>query len=211
MVGLSETCEQIHLPRKNVSSTENDINTWLAKIWTVIDRLSVISKSDLPNRIKRSFFQATVVSIRLYGCTSWTLTKRIDKKLHGNCTKVLRTVLNKSRRQHPTKRQLYGHQSPIPKTIQVRRTRHAGHCWRIKDKLISDILLWTPSHGRVKVRRPIRTYLQQFCTDTGCSMEDLPGVMDNSDGWRERVREIYASGMTWWYIYEVLFNPVNQE
>ena len=57
---------------------------------------------------------------------------------------MLRAVLNKSWRQHPTRLQLYGHLPPITKTIQVRRTRHAGHCWRSKDELISDVLLWTP-------------------------------------------------------------------
>ena len=39
----------------NVSSTENDINMWLTKAWTAIDKLSVIWKSDLTNKIKRSF------------------------------------------------------------------------------------------------------------------------------------------------------------
>ena len=37
-----------------------------------------------------------------------------------------------------------------------------------------------------------RTYIQQFCTDTGCSLEDLPGAMDNRDVWQERLREIRA-------------------
>ena len=65
----------------SVSSTETDINTWLAKAWTAIIRLSVIWKSDLTNKIKRSFFQAVVVSILLYGCTTWTLTKWMAKTL----------------------------------------------------------------------------------------------------------------------------------
>ena len=50
---------------------------------------------------------------------------------------------------------------------------------------ISDILLWTPSHGRAKAGRPARTYKQQLCADTGCSLEDLPGAMDNREGWQE--------------------------
>ena len=87
--------------------------------------------SDLTDKMKRSFFQAAVVSILLYGCTTWTLTKRLEKKLDGNCTKMLRAILNKSWRQHPTRHQLCGHLPPITKTIQVRRTRHAGrtHKW----------------------------------------------------------------------------------
>ena len=71
----------------SVSSTETDINTRLAKAWTAFDRPSVIWKSDLTDKIKRSFFQAETVSILLYGCTTWTLTKCMEKKLDGNYTK----------------------------------------------------------------------------------------------------------------------------
>ena len=127
----------------SISSTEKDIDMRLTKAWTTIDKLSVIRKSDLTDKMKRSFFQATVLSILLYGCTTWTLTKRTEKKLDGNYTRLLRAILNKSWRQHPTKHQLYGHLAPITKTIKVRRTRHAGHCWRSRDELISDVLLWT--------------------------------------------------------------------
>ena len=128
----------------SVSSTEKDIDTRLTKAWTAIDRLLIIWKSDLTDKMKRSFFQAALVSILLYGCTTWTLTKRLKKKLDGNYTRMLRAILNKSWRQHPTRHQLYGQLPPITKTIHVRRTRHAGHCRRSKDELISDVLLWTP-------------------------------------------------------------------
>ena len=43
-----------------------------------------------------------------------------------------------------------------------------------KDELISDVFLWTPSHGRAKVGRPAWTYIKQLCVDMGCSPEDLP-------------------------------------
>ena len=57
--------------------------------------------------------------------------------------------MNKSWRQHPTRHQLYGQLPPVTKTIQVRRTRHAGH-WRSRDELISDVLLWTPHMAKQK-------------------------------------------------------------
>ena len=158
--------------------------------------------------MKRSFFQAAVVSILLYGCTTWTLTKRLERRLDGNYTRMLRAVLNKSWRQHPTRLQLYGHLPSITKTIQVRRTRHAGHCWRSKDELISDVLLWTPAHGCARVGRPARTYIQQLCEDTGCNPEDLPEAMNDREKWRETVRDIRAGGATWWwwwYIFDVLW------
>ena len=91
------------------------------------------------------------------------------------------------------KNQLYGHLPPITKTIQVRRTRHAGHCWRSRDELIRDVLLWIPTHGRAKAGRPARTYIQQLCEDTGCCLEDLPRAMNDREEWRERVRDIRAT------------------
>ena len=113
---------------------------------------------------------------------------------------MLRAILNKSWRQHPTKQQLYGHLPPITKIIKVRRTRHAGHCWRSREKLISDVLLWTSSHGRTKAGRLVRIYIQQLCVDTGCSSEDLPEAMNDREWWRERLRDIRGDGMTRWYI-----------
>ena len=240
--------------------------------------------------MKRRFFQAAVVSILLHGCTTWTLTKRPEKKLDGNYTRMLRAILNKSGRQHPIKQQLYGHLPPITKTIQikrtrhaglcwrsrdelisyillrtttydqtkagrlartyssyvrirdvalktsqwwwtigrsgergpgisvlaarhdciyipitktiqVRRTRHAGHCWRSRDELIRDVLLWIPTHGRAKAGRPARTYIQQLCEDTGCCPEDLPRAMNDREEWRERVRDIRATSAIWWWWY----------
>ena len=55
------------------------------------------------------------------------------------------------------KSKLCGHLPSISETNQVRKTRHPGNCWRSKDKLISDVLLRTPSHGRASVERPART------------------------------------------------------
>ena len=115
----------------------------------------------------------------------------MEKKLDGNYTRMLQVILNKSWKKHPTKHQLYGHLPPITKTIKVRLTRHAGHCLRSRDKLISDVLLWTSSYGRAKAGRPARTYIQQLREDTGCSPEDLQKqLMIGRSEWWERVRDI---------------------
>ena len=102
-------------------------------------------------------------------------------------------------RQHPTRHQLYDHLPPITKTIQVWRTRHAGHCRRSRDELISDELLRTPTYDRAKAGRPARTYIQQLCEDTGCSPEDLPEAMNDREKWRERVQDIRACDTWWWW------------
>ena len=123
----------------------------------------------------------------------------MEKKLEGNHTRMQRAILNKSWRLLPKGQQLYGYLPPIAKTFQVRQTRLAGHCWRRKDELITDILRWTHSHERAKAGWPARTYIQQLCTDTGCSPEDLPGAMYDRDGCLRRFREICNGSETWWW------------
>ena len=157
-----------------------------------------------------SYARTTVVSILLYGWTTWTIIKHMEKKLDGNYTRMLQTILNKSWRQHPAKQQLYSHLPTITKTIQVRWTRLAEHCWRSGVEHISDILLWTPSHGWAKSGRHEWTYIQQLCGDKGYTLENLSKVMDDRDGWRERVREIHAVGVTRWHDhlqYLICHNP----
>ena len=193
----------------SVSSTEKDIDMWLTKAWTAINRLSVIWKLDLTDKMKCSFFQAPVMSILLYGCTTWTLTKHMEKKLDGNYTRMLRAILNKSWRQHPTKAHLYGHLPPITKAIKVRWTKQAGRYWRSRDELISNVLLWTSSYGWAKAGWPARTYIQQLCEDMGCSPENVPGAMNDGEKWRERIKDIHASGndmMMMIYIYIYIYS-----
>ena len=142
---------------------------------------------------ERDFFQATVLTVLLYGCTAWTLTKRLENKLDGNCTRMLRAVLNISWQRHPTKDYLYGQLSPISHTIRERRTRFAGHCWRSKTEIVSDVLLWTPKHGHTSSGHPQTTYIQQLSMDCGCQPEDLPNLMDDRNDWRARVMNIRAT------------------
>ena len=72
--------------------------------------------------------------------------KHLTKKLDGNYTRMLRTVSSKSKNQYPTRQHMNARLPPISQTIQVKRIRHPGHCWRSKDI----------THKR---RSPVDTYL----------------------------------------------------
>ena len=94
---------------------------------------------------------------------------------------------------------------PSPKTIKVRRTRHAGHCWRSRDELISVVFLWTPSYGRAKAGRQTRTYIQHFCEDTGCrSNERLGGVAGEGQGYMCWRHDMMIMMMISWYVYRMI-------
>ena len=89
-----------------------------------------------------------------------------------NHTRILRSVLNKSWKQHSTKQQLYGLLPPISQAMQVRWTRHAKHCWRSKDKLINDVFLWTPRHEYTSISWSTKTFISSV--DTWCRVVNLP-------------------------------------
>ena len=141
----------------------------------VLPLRTILWESEPSDKIKRDFFQTVVVSILLYACTTWTLTKSIEKSLDGNYTRIVCTVLNKSWKQHSQKTAAY-------LTNYSSWIKHVGYCGRSKEELISDVLLWIP-HGRTSMGRPAKTYLYQLYTDKGCSLKDLPGAMN--DGLRE--------------------------
>ena len=126
-----------------------------------------------------------------------------------NCVKTMSTIEQILAATHPTRHQLYGHLPPIMKTIQARRTRHAGNCWRSKDELISDVLLWTPRIWPSKSRMTSLN-IQQLCEDTGCSPEDLPEMMNDREKWRETIRDICASGTTlWWWLLNRIIRAIS--
>ena len=178
-------------------------------VWTAIYRLSTIWKSDLPDEIKKDFFQAVIVSILQHGCTTCMQTKHIekwlkrelDKKAMSYFKQILETTPHKKTAVLPLTSHLKDHSSKMNKTCGTLLKKKEWTTTEVWKKLISDVLLCTPTHGHASVGWPARTYIHQLCVNTGCSLENLLGVMDDRDRWRERerIREISAFGTTWWW------------
>ena len=139
----------------------------------------------------------------LLGCKLNGWKKKASRQLHKNAASNTEQVLEATPHKAPTIRP----PTSYHENYQVRRTRYAGHCWRSRDELISDLLLWTPTYGRIKAGRPARTYIQQLCEDTWCTPEDLPKAMNDREKWWERVWDICAGGTIWcWWWWLILFN-----
>lgn len=176
-----------------ISSTENDVNIRLGKSWAALNKMNNIWKSNLPDQLKRDFFRATVESVLVYGAVSWTLTSSLERKIDGAFTRMLRAALNKSWADRLHNSELYGNVPRITTTICHQRMRFAGHCWRSKSELASEVLLWEPSHGRRSRGRPHKTFIDQLSTDAGCRKEDLPSVMEDRNEWKKCVIASRAS------------------
>ena len=81
-----------------------------------------------------------------HGEKAW---RQLHKNAASNIEQFLETAPHKAAAIQP------------PTITKIRWTRHTGHCWRSRDELISDVLLWTPSHGREKAGQPARTYIER--------------------------------------------------
>ena len=94
-----------------VRSTEQDIKIRKAMAWKACNKLTKIWKSTLSRNLKKKLFHATVESVLLYGCKTWTITTKIRKALDGCYTRMLRSALNVNWKTHTTNEELY---SDIP-------------------------------------------------------------------------------------------------
>ena len=171
----------------SIPSTKIDINTRLAKAWTANDRLSVIWKSDRTD---------------IYWTKLFLSSGRIDTAIWMHYTDVWKKCLT-AITQECCEQYWTSPGSSTPPSSSCTVTYYPPRkLFKLDEPDMWDTageVKTTPSHGREKTGRQARTYIHQLCVDTGCGLEDLPGAMDDRDGWWERVREIRANGTTWWW------------
>ena len=169
-----------------VVDSVKEFSTPKVKTWSASNRLHQIWKSDISISTKIDLFKACVESILLYGSETWSMTKKLQDSLDGTYTRLLMRVKNISWRQHKTKAEIYGELPSISTIVAQRRTRFAGHCFRAKDQIISDILLMRlrcPNRGR----RPF-SFLDRITKDTNIALDELPNIMADRMRWKEVVR-----------------------
>ena len=129
----------------NISSTESNVHIRLAKMWTAIDRLSIIWKSDLFDEIKREFLPSCVyvsTTVRMYHIdASKSNEEKTGWELHQNTTSYFEQILEAVPHGTTTVQSPNPHQMDRPG-----RTSRRCRTWLVGDRdgLISDVLQWTP-------------------------------------------------------------------
>ena len=173
-----------------VASTEHDIKVRRAQAWKVLHDMKKIWKSRLSPQLKRRVFVASVESVLLYGCETWSLTVQMERSLDGVYTRMLRMVLNVSWEDHAKNVDLYGALPRVTDKIRARRMGLAGHCVRHPELVASNLILWEPKHGTRSRGRPATTYIDTLRRDTGLSNTgEIRALMINSDLWRAAIRD----------------------
>ena len=116
----------------------------------------------------------------------WNIAFLQWEKLGEKLEKV--KITNK--RNQKTNKELYSNLPKIIDTLMIRRPQFIGHCWRKKDEVISDLLLWEPKHNTRKRGRPATTYVDQLRNDTGLSIAELKSIMGNRKEWMKLINGV---------------------
>ena len=101
--------------------------------------------------MKRSFFQAAVCVDTAIWMHHMDAYEAAGEEADGNYTRMLRAVLNKSWRQHPTRLQLYGHLPPSQKLYKFDEPDTRDTAGEARTSSISDVLLYGPPLMDVQV------------------------------------------------------------
>ena len=141
--------------------------------WIAFNKLDKIWKSNLSKSFKKKLFCSTVESVLLYGCETWTLTVELERKLDGCYTKLLRTSLGYSWRDHIRNEVLYGKLPKVTFKIRQRRLRLAGHCKRHPEESAHHLTLWMPKRGNRSRGKPATSFIQQLERDIGLGGDDI--------------------------------------
>lgn len=165
-----------------IAETSKDFKIRKALAWDACNKLDRIWKSNLSNIFKVHIFSTLIEPVLLYGSETWTLSAKLEKRLDGCYTNLLRRVQNISWRSHSTLKQIYGGLPSISIKLRQKRLQFAGHCHRATGEVISSLLLWRPA-GRVASRK--LTFIDTLVRDTGIELSELGTVMQDRNVWRE--------------------------
>ena len=178
-----------------MANSEKDINVRKALAWQACHKLSTIWKSNLNRSIKIRLFRATVETVLLYGCNTWTLTEKLTRQLDGTYTNMLRMVQNISWRSHTTNEVLYGRVPKLSQTIAKRRLELAGHCVRHPEEVAHNLVLWEPTHGQPNAGGQNLDFIGTLYKDTGLkSTKELRDAMNNRDVWHHFISSVRPAG-----------------
>ena len=185
---LTETGDQDFKYLGAWCNQSRDITTRKALAWQSLNKLTKIWKSNLAKSTKLKLFRATVETILLYGCSTWTLTQREEKKLDGTYTRMLRVVHNIGWDDKITNESLYGKLDKISHTMRTRRMKLAGHVFRDKSSPAHALITWVPTHGVTSRGRPATSYPEALMTDANVETTlQLEQLMANRVEWRNHM------------------------
>ena len=169
---------------------------------TAIFPLYLLSSRLLSKNLKIKIYRTIILPVVLYGCETWSLTLREERKLRVFENMVLRKIFGPRRDEVTGEwRRLYNEElndfysSPnIVRVIKSRRMRWAGHVARMGEERgdVCRVLVGKPE-GRKPLGRPRSRWVYNIRMDLqelGCGYMDWIGLVQDRDRWRTLVSAV---------------------
>ena len=160
-----------------------------------------LSSRLLSKNLKIKIYRTVVLPVVLYGCETWSLTLREERKLRVFENRVLRKILGPRRDEvtgewrrlrNEELNDLYS--SPnIVRVIKSRRMRWTGHVARMVEERGVYRVLVGKAEGRRPLGRPRRRWADNIRMDlqeVGCGYMDWIGLAQDGDRWRTLVSAV---------------------
>ena len=121
--------------------------------------------------------------------------------------RLLMKAQNISWREHKTKAEIYDGIPQISSILAQRWARFAGHCYRYKDQIISDVsCMRFPRTSRG--RRPFN-YIDCIARDINQDITDLPNLMADRVSWQSIVNS-FSDASAWWWWWGIITAVANR-
>lgn len=182
-----------------VRSTEKDLDARIALTWAAFDKMrSILTSEKLDKNFKIRLFNASCISILLYGCESWNLTKQLNEKVDVFVRKLYRIMFGiRQSEVHMTNRDLYklAGQQEISEEIRRRQLKFIGHVLRMPSDEPVNIYSLYKSEVKTSNRkgRPRASYLDQISNHLSrdnkikFDAREIKELAMDKNGWNDRV------------------------
>jgi hypothetical protein len=150
-----------------IYSSDKDMAVRISLAWAVSRKLANVWNSKLETEEKLKIFVTCVESVLLYGSETWVMTGRLENKINGTYTKLLRKAFSVSWYDMLSNEHLYDGNKKVCEKIRILRLKLAGHLVRHPETMADMDLFWSPSHGKRSIGRPKMNYIDQIKRDTG--------------------------------------------
>ena len=204
-----------------VASGSSDLKRRKSLAWCAFWKLEQLWKSPhISIATKVKLFNTTCVTILLYGCESWVISKDMENKINAFATSCYRVMLNIKRIDHVLNTTVYSMTNTVPliHLVRQRQLKFLGHILRIsKEEPARRYALYIPTIGKRRPGRPRTSYLnyvQRLLGDNEGAMQEqqIAASADDRHAWRNLVVAYSAAdGWWWWRMLNKICNCVSEK